>query len=159
MSAAKDGPRDWDKELAEIDKLITGSPGPPQAGSRVPAAGGGKQSAPAPSHQPPAAGGRRAAAATWLWFLLAVLLGVGLTWFWPYDKRCGNGLYAFLGAIGVFSLASLWSTIWSWRTRNAFVHFLSIGLLFWAAFLGAREVLPRTGYAKQDLAWRCHAPR
>jgi hypothetical protein len=100
--------------------------------------------------------GRRQTAATWLWFLLALLLGTGLTWFWPYARACGNGLYAYLGAIGVFGIASLWSTVWSWRTRAAVVHFLSIALLGWAAFLGTREVLPRTGYAKQELTWRCH---
>lgn len=157
MSAAKDGPRDWDKELADIDKLIAGSPAPAQ----VPAKAGSRQSGvgsqASPAHDPrPTTPGRRAAAATWLWFLLAVLLGVGLTWFWPYPKTCGNGLYAYLGSIGAFGLASLWSTVWSWRTRAAAVHFLSIGLIGWAAFLGAREVLPRTGYAKQDLTWRCH---
>ena len=157
MSAAKDGPRDWDKELADIDKLIAVPP-TPAAGSRQPAAG--RQSAPAPiagSRLPVAApGGRRATAATWLWFLLAVLLGTGLTWFWPYAKTCGNGLYAYLASIGAFGLASLWSTVWSWRTRNAAVHFLSIALLFWAATLGAREVLPRIDYAKQEMTWRCH---
>lgn len=157
MSAAKDGPRDWDKELAEIDKLIAGTPAPAPA-PPVRATGGGQSApgAPAPAARAPMPGGRRAAAATWLWFLLAVLLGVGLTWFWPYEKRCGNGLYAYLASIGAFGLASLWSAIWSWRTRAAAVHFLSIALLGWAAFLGTREVLPRTGYARQELTWRCH---
>lgn len=158
MSAAKDGPRDWDKELADIDKLIGGDP-PPSGGKLPVRAAGGGQQAPgtvAPGPRPLAPVGRRQTAATWIWFLLALLLGVGLTWFWPYAKTCGNGLYAYLGSIGAFGIASLWSTVWSWRTRAAAVHFLSIALLGWAAFLGAREVLPRTGYAKQELTWRCH---
>jgi len=147
----KDGPRDWDRELAEIDKLIAAGGGdapPPAARGRAdvrPSAGAALGGA-----MP----GRRAVAATWLWFLLATLLGVGLTQ-WPYARDCGLPLYGYLGSIGAFGLASLWSTVWSWRTRNAIVHFLSIGLLFWGAYHGARELLPRVGYAKRAASWQC----
>jgi len=157
VSPAKDGPRDWDKELADIDKLIASgasapAPVPAKAGSRpaapvAPAGGGG--GAPAV--------GRRALLGTWIWFSLSVLLGAGLLQ-WPYHRECGLHLYGYLGAIGLFGVASLASAARSWRTRSALVHWLSIGLLFGAAFLGAREVLPRIGYAKRVATWECPVP-
>ena len=149
--SAKGGPRDWDRELAKIDKLIVAGGGdapPPVAKGHADARAALAAPAAVPSLGP------RAVAATWLWFLLAVLLGVGLAQ-WPYARSCGLPLYGYLGSIGVFGLASLWSTVWSWRTRSAVVHFLSIGLLFWGAFLGTREVLPRVGYARRGASWQC----
>ena len=151
----KDGPRDWDKELAEVDKLIAGLGGQPEP-------------APGPARKGPGAAqqlterrasqGRRDLFATWLWFVLAVILGSALTWFWPYSRECGVPLYGYLGAILVFATASVCGTIWSWRTRLAVVHILSIGLLLGSVFLGAREVLPRIGYARQSAAWECPLP-
>lgn len=158
MSPAKDGPRDWDKELADIDKLIASGGGAP---APVPAKAGGRPSAaPVPPGGRGSGGpavGRHELIGTWLWFLLAVLLGAGLMqWPWPY--ACGMRLYGYLGAVGLFGVASLASLVRSWRTRSAVVHWLSIGLLGWAAFLGAREVLPRIGYAKQVRTWECPVP-
>jgi len=157
VNPAKDGPRDWEKELADIDRLIASgggsapAPVPAKAGARAPSApaGGGGPVAPA--------AGRRALLGTWVWFLLAVLLGVGLMQ-WPYHRECGLHLYGYLGTIGLFGIASLASTVRSWRTRSAVVHWLSIGLLFWSAFLGAREILPRIGYAKRAATWECPVP-
>jgi hypothetical protein len=156
----KDGPRDWEKELADIDKLIAASPAVP---AQVPAKAGARPSAAAaPSGGRKEAGagfsGRRESIASVVWFLLATLLGVGLTFLWPYARACGTGLYGYLGSIVAFVLASTWSTMWSWRTRRAAVHFLSIALLVWSLFLGAREVLPRIGYAKHAALWQCATP-
>jgi hypothetical protein len=160
MSPPQEGPRDWDKELAQIDKLIAAGGGDiPE--SRMPAARRA-EGAPAGRRAPDAgvASGvspRRALMVTWVMFLLTTLLGVGL-WRWPYAHSCGLGLYGYLGAVGTFGVASLWSTFWSWRTRSGLVHFLSIGLMGWAAVLGAREVLPRIGYAKHPATWQCTSP-
>jgi hypothetical protein len=157
VSAGKDGPRDWDKELAEIDKLIASgaADAPPLNAPAKQAPAGRVTGPPAPAARAAApASDRRARILTWLWFLLAVLLGAGLTQ-WPYARVCGLPLYGYLGAVGMFGLASIWSTVWSWRTRSAVVHFLSIGLLGWCTFLGAREILPRTGYARRSAAWAC----
>jgi hypothetical protein len=156
----KDGPRDWEKELADIDKLIAASPAAP---AQVPAKAGARPSAaaaPSAGRKEAGAGfsGRRESIASVVWFLLATLLGVGLTFLWPYARACGAGLYGYLGSTVAFVLASMWSTIWSWRTRRAAVHFLSIVLLSWSAFLGAREVLPRIGYARKVATWECPAP-
>jgi hypothetical protein len=148
VSPGKDAARDWDKELAAIDKVIatggTGAPAP------VPARGGGG-SAPAPRGGTGRAPGGMA---TWLRLGLALLLGAGITQ-WPYTHGCGLPLFAYLGAIATVLVASFWSMISSWRSRSGLAHFLSIGLLFWGSFLGAREVLPRVGYARESAAWFC----
>ncbi len=143
----KDGPRDWDKELAEVDKLIAGLGGQQPAAAPPPVP---QRTAPGAAQvlgERRASSARREALRTWLWFVLAAGLGTALTWFWPYAVDCDIPLYGFLAAGFIFLVASAWSTIQSWRTHSTIPHFLSIAMLFWAAWLGGREVLPRIGYA------------
>lgn len=158
--SAKDGPRDWDKELAEIDKLIASGAGDAPPPTSLPAGAKARASA-APAvagaaPRPPAVGGRHAVLFTWVRLGLAITLGVGMTQ-WPYTHGCGLPLYGYLAAVAALLIASFWSMISSWRTRSAVAHFLSIALLFWGVTLGAREVLPRVGYAKQSATWACVA--
>jgi hypothetical protein len=121
----------------------------------APKAKGGVPAAPAAgSRSVGPAADRRALLGTWFWFALAALLGVGLLQ-WPWPHACGMRLYGYLGAIGLFGVASLASFVRSWRTRSAVVHWLSLGLLGWGVFLGAREILPRIGYAKDVRTWEC----
>jgi hypothetical protein len=150
----KDGPRDWDKELAQIDKLI--GQGGAEAPAPVPAQRGKGASAPAGLAAPAPAAGRKphTSLTTWLRLLLALLLGAGMTQ-WPYTHGCGIPLLGYLVAVGTVIIASFWSMVSSWRSRSGLAHFLSIGLLFWGTFLGAREVLPRVGYAKDTATWFC----
>jgi hypothetical protein len=151
------GPRDWDKELAQIDKLIASGAAPqtpPAAappGAAAPAPRG-RAAAPAPA----AAAPRRAVLFTWVRLLLGLAVGVGITQ-WPYARGCGLLLFGYLGAVAGVIVAGLWSTVSSWRTRSALAHMLSLGLVFWGAILGAREVLPRVGYAKTGANWFCPA--
>jgi hypothetical protein len=90
--------------------------------------------------------------------LLAVALGVGMV-FWPYASRCGMGLAAYLGAVGVLMGAGVWTSIWTWRHRAGAAHMLSLLLILWGGVLGAQEVLPRLGYAKptedHPAVWGC----
>jgi hypothetical protein len=151
-------PRDWDKELAQIDKLMaTGS-------------GGGKQPAPAPagaaapaSRERADAGGaavagprRGAAFFTWLRLLLGLLLGAAITQ-WPYQRGCGVLLFGYLLAVAGVIVAGVWSALSSWRTRSGLAHALSLVLCGWGCVLGAREVLPRVGYARSSSTWLCPA--
>lgn len=158
----KDGPRDWDKELADIDKLIDAGPAPaaapPKKGGpppRAPSGSGGGGGA--------SAGGSRMAAMrytalfTWIRLILALGLGLGMTQ-WPYTHGCGLPLYGYLAAVGAVILASSWSLVSSWHSRSGFAHFLSIALMFWGGALAAREVLPRVGYARESAGWECRAP-
>jgi hypothetical protein len=158
VSPAKDGPRDWDKELADIDKLIA-------SGGAAPQASPGAKPAAAPARgrgaaQPPAAGGGRLAALrhtpffTWVRLVLALGLGIGMTQ-WPYTHGCGLPLYGYLAGVLTVILASFWTMVSSWKSRSGLAHFLSIILLFWGTALAAREVLPRIGYAKTSAPWQC----
>jgi hypothetical protein len=146
-----DQPRDWDKELADIDKVIAKMP----AQSQAPAKSGGAPG-PAPvSHQIAApSGGKLAFFTTWLRVGLGLALAVGITQ-WPYASACGLNLIVYLGAIGVVIIAGLWSSISSWRRRMGLAHTLSLLVLLWGLILGAREILPRSGYARHVRTWSC----
>jgi hypothetical protein len=149
-------PRDWDKEMAEIDKIMAAAPPPAQ-----PAPAGKAARGPAPPAAPaafaPAGGlGTYARLFTWVRLTLGLLLGAAMTQ-WPYTHGCGLPLFAYLGGAAAVLVAALWSTVSSWKTRSGFAHALSLGLFVWGGFLAAREVLPRIGYAREAAAWSCPA--
>jgi hypothetical protein len=152
-------PRDWDKEMAEIDKMLAAAPAPPPT-PPVPAGKAARAPAapPAGSAQARAGGpGKYAPLFTWVRLTLGLLLGAAMTQ-WPYTHGCGLPLFGYLGGVLAVLVAALWSTVSSWRTRSGFAHALSLGLFVWGGFLAAREVLPRIGYAKQTAEWTCAAP-
>ena len=143
-------PRDWDRELADIDKVI--------AKGSVPGAGG---SVPAPAGRGPGVpigipAPRRSVALTWFWVLLAVALAAALP-LWPYQRSCGLQLMFFMGATGVTALIGLLGTLASWASRRGVAHVLSLAVILWSAVIGLREVLPRVGYAKTVRTWTCEA--
>lgn len=141
-----DRQRDWDKELADIDKVIAKGPAP---GSAVPAGPSARASTPTRD-----GGGRLASLTTWLRVLLGLLLAVGMTQ-WPYPNACGLNLAVYLGAITTVIITGLWSSISSWRRRLGFAHTLSLLVFLWGAILAAREVLPRVGYTRHARTWTC----
>ena len=147
-------PRDWDKELAEIDKLIGKAPGPAPS-SPVARAPGAKPPAlvagAAPSAPIRRSGG---AGGTWLRVGLGAALGVGMTQ-WPYAHTCGLWLGLYLGAVSAVALSGLWGAVSSWRRRIPAAHLLSMAVVLWGLVLVADVVLPRTGYAAQTLTWLC----
>jgi hypothetical protein len=147
-----DQPRDWDKELADIDKVIAKLPS--QAGAPAPAGGGGAGKAATATRADPAGGGRLAVLSTWFRVALGLALAIGITQ-WPYQTACGLNLGMYLVAIGVVIVAGLWSSVSSWRRRLGLAHFLSLLVLLWGLVLAAREILPRTGYAKAARVWTC----
>ena len=139
----------WDAELAKVDKAM-GAGGASPAPAPAPAPRG---SAPAPTPR----AGQRAIAATWFRLILALGLGIGMTQ-WPYLHGCGIPLFLYVGAVITVVVASVWSLISSWRSRSAIAHGVSVVLLIWGLALGAREALPRVGYAKQAATWMCVQP-
>lgn len=146
-------PRDWDKELAKIDRAMAGMPNqaPPPAGAPATRAA----SAPAARALPPAAAvGGRARAATWFRVLLTVALAVALP-LWPYAHGCGSGLWLYLTAVSVTGLSAMWAGFSAWRRRQGLAHLLALLAIGWTLVLGAREILPRIGYAKTAAAWTC----
>jgi hypothetical protein len=143
-----DQPRDWDRELANIDKAIA---------KQGPAPAGAAPSSPATAPRGPAgvsAPRRTSVALAWFWVLLAVALAAALP-LWPYEKSCGLQLFFFLGAAGVTMLVGLLGALSSWAHRRGFAHLLALSVLTWAGIMAAREVMPRVGYAKQSRTWMC----
>lgn len=152
--------RDWDKELAKVDKqlaslsddkLLAPSPGTGKRDVAPPAKGAARDVAGERGKTPWGVYAR---------LTISVLLGVGMT-MWPYPSRCGPGLAAYLAAVVVVITSGVWSAVWTWRHRASHAHMLSLLLILWGLVLGSMEVLPRVGYAKPDLshpaAWSCPA--
>ena len=136
---------DWDTELKKIDKQLESI----SDSALIPAPAKG-----APPEAKKAVAVERAATRTWPAFLrlaLATALAVGIL-FWPYPSKCGLGLAGYLAAIAVVTVGGLWSSVWTWKHRTARAHVLSLLLVVWGLVLGAREILPRGGYAKADVA-------
>jgi hypothetical protein len=134
-------PRDWDKELADIDRVI----------AKQPAAPASPVSGPAPTTR------RRFVALTWFWTGLAIVLALALA-VWPYDKNCGLRLIFFLGAGGIALLAGVLGALASWAHHRGLAHFLSLLVIVFAGVMVVREILPRAGYAKESRDWTCPPP-
>jgi hypothetical protein len=144
--------RDWDKEMAKIDKIIAQQPaGLP--GKPVPTSGGG--AAPAPRGAPPTAPrGGRSALTGWIRVLLGVTVAAGVTQ-WPYQHACGLPLDGYLVAAGGVVLAGLWGAITSWRRRMGLAHVVSLLVTLWGGVLLAQAVLQRSDYVKHPATWVC----
>jgi hypothetical protein len=134
-------PRDWDKELANIDRAIAKQSGPgPSPAAAVPV--------PTPAPR------RRFVALAWFWTVVATVLAVALL-LWPYDKSCGIRLIFFLGAAILAVVLGIVGAVTSWAHRQGLAMLLSLLVILWAGVMAAREILPRAGYAKQALEWTC----
>ena len=144
-------PRDWDRELADIDGVIAKQGSIPPGGVPSPAPGGRVS---IPGVATPVRGG--SVALTWFWVVLAFGFGLALA-FWPYQRSCGLRLFYFLGAAGVTALIALIGAFASWSHRRGFAHLVSLLVIVWAAAVALRDVLPRVGYAKTSLPWMCEA--
>jgi hypothetical protein len=109
----------------------------------------------------PAAPGRRSwRAQVALLFRLALGAAVvAALVYWPYPAACGAGLAVYLGLVAALGLAGLGTSTSAWRHRAPFVHVLGLAMITAAAVLGAREVLPRVGYAVPvagvPATWQC----
>lgn len=148
--------RDWGKEMAKIDRQLESISDEALFPTKMGAAKGPKVAAEKAENLE-----RQRTTSTWgvfLRLLLSVALGVGI-YFWPYDARCGVGLFGYLAAVGVVTASGIWSAVWTWRHRSARGHMLSLLLVLWGTTLGAMEILPRIGYAKTDAlhpaTWTC----
>jgi hypothetical protein len=158
--------RDWDKELAKVDKQLASLSddqlvAPPASGGKGNVAPPGK-GAPTKAAPREAAGEPRPTTSLGVYarLTISVLLGVAML-VWPYPARCGPGLGAYLAAVVVVITSGVWSSVWTWRHRASHAHILSLLLILWGVVLGSMEVLPRVGYAKPDLrhpaTWSCPA--
>ena len=78
---------------------------------------------------------------------------------WPYENDCGQWLLLYLSSVSLVIVAGLWGARVSWKGRIGWAHVLAVMTIIWGLALTAQEVLPRVGYAKARLAWRCHDGR
>ena len=158
------GERDWEKELAKIDKQLGSLSDDQLLGpTKVQLPGAPKAEAPKgkPSKSAPVASGDPPVTKAWAVYarlIISVALGVAMV-AWPYPSRCGPWLFAYMGAVVVVVGSGIWSAIWTWRHRASHAHTLSLLLILWGLVLGSMEVLPRIGYAKPDFrhptTWAC----
>jgi hypothetical protein len=156
------GDRDWDAELAKIDRQIAATSPEKLAASgneraalqptveRKALPAGGKPGAPfARQHKPLAA---------WARLVLGLALGVGML-FWPYPARCGPWLGLYLLGVTVLTAGGVWAAVWTWRHRTPRAHVLALLLILEGLVLAGVQILPKTGYAKPDAGhpatWSC----
>lgn len=157
--------RDWDKELAKVDKQLASLSDEALLGNATPApvGKGAREPAPVPMRSAsaePAVSAPKATSAFGVYARLTLAVTVAAAMMiWPYPSKCGVGLIGYLAAIGVVVAGGLWSSVWTWRHRAARAHTVSLLVLTWGLVLGAIEVLPRIGYAKPDAnhpaTWVC----
>jgi hypothetical protein len=145
--------RDWEREMREVDRLLSKLPthetpasGPGPAGASGKSVTLGTSAAAGPS------GGEWLG--TWARVVLGLLVGIAMTQ-WPYAHGCGLRLIFYLVGVLVVLVAGFWSSLSSWRRRLGLAHILSQLLIIWGLVLAGREVLPRVGYAKVEAPWFC----
>lgn len=159
--------RNWEAELAKIDKqLASVSDDQLRASAAAPVATqGAKGAAPkaisaGAASAAPVSGTTLKPWTSWAKVLIAVGAAAGMMW-WPWIARCGPPVWGFTLAAGGVSALGVWSAIGTWRHRLGWAHVASLLVVGWGVVLGAREVLPRVGYAIPSLerpaAWSCDA--
>jgi hypothetical protein len=161
--------RNWEAELAKIDKQLSSvsdeqllaeqrkAAAPAAAGARPVATGPAAPVTKTKVERPPVG-----AWAGWLKVTIAVAAAVGLMfWPWPPGLRCGTPLMGFTLATAGVTLLGIWSALGTWRHRLGLAHAASLLVVVWGLVLGAREVLPRVGYAiptvERSAGWTCDA--
>ena len=94
---------------------------------------------------------------TWARITIGCLVAGAITQ-WPYAHACGRELGLYLGAVGMVIVAGAWGGSFAWKNRLVVAHIVSQGLLVCGLALGARQVLPRVGYAREQATWGCSVP-
>jgi len=153
--------RDWDKQMAEIDRLMAKS-GPPAASPPSGAPANAQATPATPRREAPsmvASAGPMAMTRGGLLGLWALALmgplGAASLAIWPYAKGCGTMLAVYLVGVAAVAGAGIWTMRAGWVARRGLPHLLGLATLLAALGLAALEILPRVGYAAIALAWGC----
>jgi hypothetical protein len=106
----------------------------------------------------PGSRGWRAQFALLFWLALGVAVVAALI-MWPYPARCGIGLGYYLAVVGALAAAGALTAASAWKHRAPFIHLLGLAMVAAAGVVGARDVLPRVGYAipsaEHPASWAC----
>ena len=135
---------DWKTELRKIEREMAGLP-PERSPEEL------RAEREATRREQDRRAARRAVHGTAARLLLVLGLAAALP-FWPYAARCGARLGVLGAAIATLLLAAVWVAACAWRRRLPRTYAVTLLLVLWALALGAREVLPRVGYAYADPA-------
>jgi hypothetical protein len=144
--------RDWDKEMAEIDKIIAKQPAGGAPGPKATSPTAVQRSAPEAA---PVARSGRAMLTTWLKVSLGVIVAAGVALAWPYAHACGLPLYGYVAAAAGVFLAGLWGVVASWTRRMAAAHLIALLVTLTGALLLGKTILDRSNYPKQPSTWTC----
>jgi len=145
--------RDWDKEMAEVDRLLKKLPEADPTLGRGSAGSGSPPTVKKPVVVP---GAMPTALGTWAKVALGVLVGIGIApGVWPYSHGCGLRLIFYLVGVTAVIAAGLWASVSSWKRRLGVAHAVAQALIIWGAVLVTREVLPRIGSANATTLWLC----
>ena len=151
--------RDWDKEMAEVDRLLKKRPAADPTLGRP---SGGEPTVRKPAAAPAsrwsdgtAAPSARERVGTWAKVALGLLVAIGVApGVWPYSHGCGLRLIFYLLGVTTVIAAGLWASISSWKRRLGVAHVVSQILIVWGILLMTREILPRLG-PKAEPLWLC----
>jgi hypothetical protein len=149
------GPRDWDKEMAEIDKIIASGKASPAASppaGGVPARAG--QQAPARPATATTVTRGRDKVGVWLRTLVGAGGAVALQ-LWPYAKGCGTMLYLYMLSTLAVTLLGAWAMRGAWVHRRGVAHVGGLLVFLAGLTFAAIQVLERTSYAAAPLGWTC----
>lgn len=151
------GPRDWDKEMADIDRLLAADK--PVAPTAAPSGGAVVKSGGAPGSLPQSRSSGavtrpRDALGVWLKVLLGALGGAAL-FYWPYGKSCGPSLYLYLLGVLAVASAGIWAMRGAWTHRRGWAHIVGLLVFLLGCGLAAAEFLPRMGYTTVAHTWTC----
>ena len=150
------GPRDWDKEMADIDKIIASGKAPPPAPAPALSSRAGQSVPVAPVRQ----GGGQAVSrgrdtfGVWLRTLIGAGGAVALQ-VWPYAKGCGTMLYLYMLSAFAVTLLGAWAMRGAWVHRRGVAHIGGLVVFLAGLAFAAIQVLERTGYAAGPLGWTC----
>jgi len=148
--------RDWDKEMAEVDRLLKKLPEADPTLGRGSGGSGGSGSPPTVKKPVVVPGAMPTALGTWAKVALGVLVGIGIApGVWPYSHGCGLRLIFYLVGVTAVIAAGLWASVSSWKRRLGVAHAVAQALIIWGAVLVTREVLPRIGTANAATLWLC----
>lgn len=150
--------RDWEKELAAIDRQIASVPD-----ERLAAAASTRASPPGPgaTRSAPAAAPANRGARPWvIWMQVVITLAAAVSlWYWPWPARCGAPLMGFVAAAVGVAVMGLWTAVGTWRQRQGLAHTMALLVVVWGLVVAGRDVLPRVGYAiptaEHGAQWSC----